>query len=106
MTQAVCFNCGEFKIGAFTTCHACNAAPRTKDDLVLSFAMTEHYFDPPTLEDMAATIKRGETITLDEESRRGLLEYLEEDNSLDLFIRPEEPEETPEPDKKRSWRFW
>jgi len=92
MTQAVCYKCGEFKIGAYTPCHACNALPRTKDDLVLSLAMTEHYFDMPTLEDMAATIKAGKTISLDEDSRRALLEYIEED--LWLLIPPEEPEET------------
>jgi hypothetical protein len=97
MTQAVCFQCGEFKIGVYTPCHDCHAVPRTKDDLVLSLAMTEHYFDLPTLEDMAATIKSGETITLAEESRRALLEYIEED--LWMLIPPDEAEETPEVDK-------
>lgn len=50
MTQAVCFKCGAIKFGAFCPCPACNATPEAEDDLVISLAMTDHYFDVKTLQ--------------------------------------------------------
>ena len=36
MTQAVCFACGEIKIGAFNFCRACQQRPMTDEQLMLS----------------------------------------------------------------------
>ena len=49
MTQAVCFKCGEIKFGAFVLCPHCNARPSADEELVLSLAMTDHYFDLATM---------------------------------------------------------
>lgn len=54
MTQAVCFKCGEMKHGAFTDCPHCGGRPVTDDELVLSLAMTDHYFDLATMKQMGA----------------------------------------------------
>jgi hypothetical protein len=56
MTVAVCFRCGERKVGAFGACGKCGVQPITDDDLVLSLAMTDHYFDRPTLAQMGDRI--------------------------------------------------
>ena len=54
MTQAVCFKCGEIKFGAFVLCPHCNARPSADEELVLSLAMTDHYFDLATMKQMGA----------------------------------------------------
>ena len=59
MTTAVCFKCGAIKFGAFVPCPECGGFPRNEDELALSLAMTDHYFDMPTLDQMGATIRDG-----------------------------------------------
>jgi hypothetical protein len=59
MTMAVCFKCGALKFGAFCPCGQCLAAPETEEDLALSLAMTDHYFDVATLKQMGATVAAG-----------------------------------------------
>ena len=49
MKIAVCFSCGETKIGAFRKCEECWKTPETIDEKAISLAMTEHYFDIDTL---------------------------------------------------------
>lgn len=73
MTQAVCFNCGEMKFGAFSECAACGVRPSTDDDFVLSLAMTDHYFDMATMGQMGRAIKEGKPPHLDDDTRRRLL---------------------------------
>jgi hypothetical protein len=77
MTQAVCFKCGEMKHGAFTDCSCCGARPVTDDDLVISLAMTDHYFDLATMKQMGAAVAEGRPPHLDEKSRQDLLRQLE-----------------------------
>jgi hypothetical protein len=50
MTRAVCFKCGAIKFGAFCPCPECGDVPATEDDLALSLAMSDHYFDMATLD--------------------------------------------------------
>jgi hypothetical protein len=76
MTQAVCFYCGAIKFGAFVACEQCNRIPKTDDELVLSLAMTDHYFERKTLEQMGANIKIGKSPHLDETTRARLLQSL------------------------------
>ena len=45
MTQAVCFKCGDIKWGAFNHCENCGAMPKSDDELMLSLAFTDYYFD-------------------------------------------------------------
>ena len=78
MTQAVCFSCGDLKVGAFTVCSSCGIKPKTDEDMVLSLAMTDHYFDISTLKRMSEMVKRGERVELDESTREMLLNCLVE----------------------------
>ena len=76
MTTAVCFNCGEIKFGAFTPCEKCEVIPKNEDDLVLSLAMTDHYFDISTLEQVAETIRSGERINLEPQTYEALVQLV------------------------------
>ena len=73
MTMAVCFKCGALKFGAFCPCGQCLAAPETEEDLALSLAMTDHYFDLATLKQMGATAAAGKPPRLAPETREDLL---------------------------------
>jgi len=59
MTQAVCFKCGEIKWGAFNHCDKCGARPRSDDELMLSLAFTDHYFDLEKLQRIGRDIEMG-----------------------------------------------
>ena len=76
MTQAVCFNCGEIKFGAFVECTSCGVRPRTHNDFVLSLAMTDHHFKMDTMLQMSQSIKDGRPPHLDETTRTNLLSEL------------------------------
>ena len=76
MTTAVCFNCGEIKFGAFTPCEKCKIIPKNEDDLVLSLAMTDHYFDISTLEQVAETIRSGERLNLEPQTYKALAQLV------------------------------
>lgn len=76
MTVAVCWQCGEFKLGACTTCLSCGAHPSTDDERVLSVWVTDHYHDRATLEQFGAAIKSGRRQVFDEETRKSSLEAL------------------------------
>jgi hypothetical protein len=76
LTKAVCFNCGEFKLGAFNACSLCKRGPETDDQLVMSLALTDHYFDLPTLKVMGKDIKNGKALQLDEQTKENLLSAL------------------------------
>ena len=69
MTVAVCYKCGTLKAGAFNPCRQCGSHPREKDDLALSLLLTDHYFDPPTLEKMGNSIKAGVKLDLAPETQ-------------------------------------
>ncbi len=65
MTLAVCFNCGNFKLGAFTPCPKCAQQPQTDDELMLSLAMTDHNLDRANLEYASQDIASGNCPQLD-----------------------------------------
>jgi hypothetical protein len=76
MTMAVCFKCGVIKFGAFCPCQECAATPATEDEVALSLAMTDHYFDRETLERIGADIRVGKPIQLDDQTRNNLITQL------------------------------
>ena len=82
MTQAVCFKCGEIKFGAFVLCPHCNARPSADEELVLSLAMTDHYFDLATMKQMGAAVKDGKPPHLDEKYCQDLMKQLRESKKL------------------------
>jgi hypothetical protein len=62
MTVAVCFKCGEFKLGALTPCPSCGDFPAERSDIVTSVALTDHYLSNPELEEARQRIKTGDRI--------------------------------------------
>ncbi|WP_396604874.1 hypothetical protein ACFLEY_22410 [Bradyrhizobium sp. YCK136] len=72
MTEAVCFKCGDHKLGAFSNCKNCGARPRSDDDLMLSLALTDHYFDHARLEQMGRDIAAGRLPQLDQATKEKL----------------------------------
>ena len=65
MTQAVCFKCGDIKWGAFSNCENCGARPKSDDDLMLSLAFSDHYFDLAKLQQFGRDIAAGRSPQLD-----------------------------------------
>lgn len=76
MTKSICFNCGEFKTGAFNVCRLCKSVPETDDELVLSLALTDHYFDLKTLKIMGKDIQNGLPLKLEGQTRENLISAL------------------------------
>ncbi len=82
MTMAVFFKCGVIKFGAFVPCPECSGVPKNEDDLAISLAMTDHYFDMPTLEQMGASVRDGKPIQLDPDSRANLIDSIRNSGML------------------------
>ena len=105
MTQAVCFKCGEIKFGAFVLCPHCNARPSADEELVLSLAMTDHYFDLATMKQMGAAVKDGKPPHLDERSRQDLLKQLRQSKKLLKSHLITNNDLTPAKRKSKWWPF-
>ena len=60
MTIAVCVKCGGIKFGGFTTCGECGFLPASDLDLAYSLALTDHYFDQNTLQEISKHMKAGQ----------------------------------------------
>ena len=113
MTMAVCFKCGVIKFGAFVPCPECSSAPQTEDELALALAMTDHYFDMPTLEQMGAAVRDGNPPHLNPQTHAQLIETIRSSGMLAKLARLSSTpgEEVPAaeqrpPRKKPWWRFW
>lgn len=96
------------KLGAFNPCPACKAAPRSEDDLVISLAMSDHYFDKANLELMGTNIAAGKPLQLDPETRRNLIKALRDGaEHLPKFKnapRAADIDYEPPPKKKPWWK--
>lgn len=101
MTVCVCFKCGAIKWGAFNACPKCKSRPQSEDDFVISMAMTDHYFDKPTMERMGADIAAGKPPDLDPETRANMLANLRESGVRNMLLNAQLG-------KKESWwkRIW
>jgi hypothetical protein len=91
MTVAICFACGEFKVGAFTPCPACGAEPQTDDDLAYSLALTDHYLTPEGLAQVQQQAA-GQPINIDPDFSAQLLQGLRKEREA----KPRRP----------WWKFW
>jgi len=78
MTKALCWQCGEFKSGAFNPCLACDAIPRNEDEILISLLLTDHYHSEDDLEWLQERIRRGAKIEIDEETRIAFLPVVDE----------------------------
>lgn len=113
MTVAVCYKCGAIKHGALVLCPECLGHPETEDDMALSLAMTDHYFDLPTLERMGEAVREGEPPRLDPATHAGIVAMIRQCGMAAELKRLAEGwgevEEGPRDDRppRRSWwRFW
>lgn len=70
MSVAVCLNCGEFKVGAFTYCPHCKYEPHDDESLTKHLLATDHYCDQALLESIAERVKAGVPVTFDAESMK------------------------------------
>ena len=106
MTTAVCFKCGEQKFGAFTPCGICKQIPRTDDELVLSIAMTDHYFSVENLMQMGQRIKEGKPPELSGDTKKQLLTALHS-QGISGALKMREGNNNESIQKSRKWwRFW
>ncbi|MFB9262840.1 hypothetical protein ACFFWD_06580 [Bradyrhizobium erythrophlei] len=78
MTQAVCFNCGAIKWGAFSNCENCGSRPKSDDELMVSLALTDHYFDLAKLHQMGRDVADGKAPQLDPATKEGLRPAIEQ----------------------------
>ncbi len=72
MTRAICIECGEEKIGAWTECSSCSFKPQTSDDFMKSIALSEWYADDRQLTQWRADIQAGVKPMLDDRAREVL----------------------------------
>jgi hypothetical protein len=77
------------------------------EDLILSLAMTDHYFDLATMMQMGEAVKEGKPPHLDEESRKGLLKQLDEIKEMGLshLITGQNPIPASTKKKSKWWPF-
>jgi hypothetical protein len=80
----------------------------------MSLAMTDHYFDQATLEQIGATVRDGKSIDLDPQSRKNPLEVLRNcgpalgilgEQSVDGSASKDTPLR-PTIEKRPWWKFW
>lgn len=84
MTIAICFKCGEFKHGSFKPCPSCGTIPQNTDDLTISLALTDHYFDNAMLEAFRNNIKQGIKIKLPDEAKSNFQKLIKESGILNI----------------------
>jgi hypothetical protein len=89
----------------------------------MSLALTDHYLDKPTLEQIGAAIRAGKMPKLDPQMHAMLTESLRKSGKLDELLDPQryaQPSDstfqanlrefsadgTTPPAKKRWWKFW
>ena len=114
MTTAVCFKCGKLKSGAFLPCEDCSALPQNEEEVALSMAMTDQYFELPALKQIGDSIADGKPPELDEQTHAKMLELI---RGADAMQKVESGttrlprldgadliEESPSP--KPWWKFW
>jgi hypothetical protein len=101
------------KFGAFVPCPECRQAPGTEEELALSLAMTDHYFDIPTLEQIGASIRQGQPPKLAPETHSELVEMIRDSGMLQriqtMFSDPDQEPMLPQvdpPPRKRWGKFW
>ncbi len=76
MTIAICISCGAEKFGAWTPCPACGHKPQTKDDAMLSLALSEWFLDDDGRKRWAQQIQGGVKPQLDSAARDALVGFV------------------------------
>lgn len=78
MTLAICINCGDEKVGAWTECVSCGFVPESDDDLMKSLALSDWFLinSEELRHEWAESIKSGVKPALDMETRKYLSGFL------------------------------
>ena len=77
MTKAICWECGEFKFGAFLPCSACNSEPTNDYEIMVSLLLTDNDHSEDELLSLQERIRRGANVEITEEMRTALLPAVE-----------------------------
>jgi len=77
MTKAICWECGEFKFGAFLPCSACNSEPTDDYEIMVSLLLTDNDHSEDELISLQERIRRGAKVEITEEMRTALLPAVE-----------------------------
>lgn len=85
MTMAICIKCGERKWGAFNPCARCGTQPGSEDELALSLAMSDHYFDDAGLDQLGDAVRSGKPPHLSPASRETLIASIRDRGVVELF---------------------
>jgi hypothetical protein len=72
MTIALCLNCGEQKIGAFSPCPHCQFTPKTEEEWTKSLLMSDHHVTIEELETAGEKITNGEELEFDEQALKAI----------------------------------
>jgi hypothetical protein len=75
------------------------------ENLMLSLAMTDHYFDVATLERIGRDVKLGDLPELDEDTRAGLLPQVQRMKAMLGLGRAPGEVASPEREATPWWRF-
>lgn len=59
MAMSICFKCGSAKSGALIACQTCHAVPRTRDDIALSLALSDHLSSKQQLAQYSHELRSG-----------------------------------------------
>lgn len=106
--MVVCFKCGEIKSEPFSPCRKCGQEPKTEDEKIVAMAMTDHFLDKETLEEINDATKRiGRPPDMDPEIREKILKFLCENEPGILGAEKQvEGKKKQETGKKSWWKFW
>ena len=72
MTRAICWKCGGEKLGAFLSCPSCRADPKSEDELVLSFCLTDRFTSEEELSEYQTSIREGVPLRIDDNLKEKL----------------------------------
>ena len=62
MTVAVCLECGEFKVGAWTVCPKCGYCPDNDESCTKHLLVTDHYQTAEQLQAISDRVKEGQPV--------------------------------------------
>jgi len=114
MTTAVCFKCGKLKFGAFLPCESCSALPHDEEEIAISLAITDQYFDLATLKQIGASIAGGKPPQLDEQTHAKMIEMIRGSDAFRDGVpavrsplpRLDGADQVAESPAKPWWKFW
>ena len=74
---ALCYKCGLKKVSPVDICSSCKAAPKSDDDLVLAFMLTDRFLSKEKLIDTTKLLQSGQKISFPPDVRTAVLAALQ-----------------------------